>query len=92
MMFHQPAQRLSSERAIGNDAGIAGPVADFPGLADGLPGGQGLLIKAFEVAPAPDPFFEDGLEGEWIKHDRTAALQAAVGCFSTKRPCARNLA
>ena len=35
VILHEPVQIFSRERAVGNDAGVAGAVADFPRFADG---------------------------------------------------------
>ena len=68
VMLHQPAQIFSGERPVGNHARGFGPVGDFPRFADGNTGWQGLLVQPFQIAPAPDAFFENGLEHQWIKH------------------------
>jgi hypothetical protein len=67
VMFHQPLQVLARERAVGDDADIAGAIGNFPGLADGRVGRQFFLVKAFQIAPAPDALFEDGVKCEWIE-------------------------
>jgi hypothetical protein len=42
VMFHEPAQIFSGERTVGDDAGVAGPVTDFPRFADERAGGSFL--------------------------------------------------
>ena len=34
VLLHQPAQSLAGQRSVGDDAGVTGPVADFPGFPD----------------------------------------------------------
>ena len=75
-MFHQPAQILSGERSVRNHARAFGPVGDFPRFADGNDGRQGLSVKSFQIAPAPDAFFENGLERKRIKHGKNVEVKA----------------
>ena len=70
MIFHEPAQIFSGERAVGDDAGVAGPVGDFPRFADDRAGREFFAVKPFEFASAPDAFLENRLESERVKHCR----------------------
>ena len=47
---------------------LKSPVNGLYVCADGNAGWQGLLIKLFQIAPAPDALFENGPEGKGIKH------------------------
>src|SRR3954466_15902374 len=80
-MLHQPAKILPRKRAIGNDAGVAGTIADFPRFADGDAGREMLPVKQFELASTPDAFFENGMEGQRVEHRRHAsALRRELDC------------
>jgi hypothetical protein len=68
MVLHQPAQGLASQLAVHNDAGVAGPVTDFPRFADGFAGRQFLAIKLFDFASAPNAFLENRMENKRIEH------------------------
>ena len=68
MVFHQPAEVFSRQRPVRNHAYTFRPVADFPGLANRDDRRQILVIEPFQVAPAPDAFFENRLEGQRVKH------------------------
>src|SRR5438105_2261590 len=68
MLLHQPAQVFARQRPVIDGADIILMVTDFPGLADRNARRQGLVIKLFELAIAPDAFFEDGLKRQWIQH------------------------
>ena len=61
-------QIFPRQRAVGDNADVARPVADFPRFADGRARRQIFFVKPFEVAPAPDAFLEDGMKGERIEH------------------------
>ena len=52
-LLHQPMQRFAAQRPARNDALVAGPVADFPGLAYRDARRERLAVKGLEVAPAP---------------------------------------
>ena len=104
VILHEPTQVLAGQRPVGDDADVARPVADFPRLADRHARRQRLVVKALQLAPAPDALLEDGPEGEGIEHSdldsepadspvsQPAVVSAAAGCFSLKCPKARNLA
>src|ERR1051325_8849559 len=66
-MAHQPAQILSGQRPIGDDADAFRPVGDFPRFTDGDFGWKRLAIEAREIAPAPDALFEDGMEDQGVE-------------------------
>ena len=68
VILHQPAQIFSSQRAVGDDAGVAGPVTDFPRFANDGAGRTFLGVEAFEFASAPDAFLESRLKSERIEH------------------------
>jgi len=70
VIFHKPTEVLAGKRAIGNDTGVAGPVADFPRFTDGLVGRQLLAVEPRQIAPAPDALLENRTEGEGIQHGR----------------------
>ena len=95
MIFHEPAQIFSGKRAVGNDAGVAGPVADFPRFADGRAGRQFFPVEPFDFTSAPNAFLENRMKSERIKHCdyavvATEATPFVTGSFFSKKwPCAR---
>ena len=56
-------QIFARQRAIGNDADVAGTVADLPGLANSGQWRQRLMVEALQLASTPHAFFEEGMEG-----------------------------
>src|SRR5581483_217778 len=70
MIFHEPAQVLACERPIGNETDIARPVRYFPGFANRDTGRDRFAVKPLQVAPAPEPLFEDRLKDQRIEHGR----------------------
>ena len=68
VILHEPTQVLAGQRPVRNDAHVTGPVADFPRLPDRHARRQRLVVKALQLAPAPDALFEDRPEGEGIEH------------------------
>ena len=51
----------AGERAIGNDAHIAGAIAYFPRFTNGRAGGQRFRIERFQFPAAPDSLsYADG--------------------------------
>jgi len=46
MIFHEPAEVLVRQGAVGNHAGIARAIGNLPGFADGHAGREGFLVKA----------------------------------------------
>ena len=103
-IFHQPVQIFSRELAVGDDAHVAGAVADFPRLTDGFAGRRIFLEEAFQLASAPDALLEDGVKRQRIELHGDAVAGAGAAdflrevlngepvAFSVKWPCARNLA
>src|SRR5262245_13127707 len=77
--FHQPVQVLACESSVGYHADISGPIADLPGFANRNVWGQCFAIQPFKVAPAPHPFFENGLKGEWVKHPGNSGSRLHLG-------------
>ncbi len=67
VIFHQPAQIAARQRAVGNHAGVARPVGNFPRFADRRARRQWLVVKALQIAPAPDAFLENRRERKGIK-------------------------
>ena len=68
VVLHQPAEVMSCKRTIGDDAGGAGAVSDFPGFSYTLARWQGFGIECFQHTPAPDALVKNRLEGERIEH------------------------
>src|SRR5881628_781019 len=66
-MAHQPAQILSGQRPVGDDADAFRPVGDFPRFTDGDFGRERLAIKPRQFAPAPNALFEDGMEDQGVE-------------------------
>src|SRR5579871_4161872 len=67
MMPHEPAEILAGERAIGDDAGVVGPIRNLPGLAYDGSGWKLLLVECLQLAPTPDAFLENRIKSERIK-------------------------
>jgi len=68
VLLHQPMKIFSCQGAIRDDTNVAAwSIADFPRFTNGFLGRERLIVKAFEVAPAPDALFEEGAEGEGIE-------------------------
>ena len=67
VLLDELVERLTGDRAVGDDGLGFEPVADFPRLADALAGGNGFAI-AGEGVTAPNAFDEDWVKLEWIKH------------------------
>ena len=68
VIFHEPAEVFAGERAVGDDAHAFGAVGDFPRLADGDAGREGLAVKLRQLAPTPDALFEDRVKSERVEH------------------------
>jgi hypothetical protein len=67
IMFHEPAQIFAGERAVEDDAFVAGTIGNFPGFADGFAGGERLGKEAFQLATAPDALLKKGLKDEGVE-------------------------
>ena len=70
VMLHQPAQVAASQRTVGDDAGVAGTVADFPRFADEFARRKGFAVEALQVAGAPDTLLETRLKRERVEKRR----------------------
>src|SRR5258708_7613971 len=67
-MLRKPMQVFARQRPIGNDAQVAGTVADFPGFSDWHAGRQRFAVKLGQPPPAPDPLLENRMKGHRVKH------------------------
>ena len=78
VMCHQPAQVFPRQRTVGDDAHIPGPVADLPRFANGPFRWQRFAVKPFQIAPAPDAFFENRLKGQRIEHGADSLCKVMI--------------
>src|SRR3954467_4856210 len=61
---------LALQWPISDYTDIAGPITDFPRFADWASRRDAFAIEFFQLATAPNPLLEDGLENKRIKHEQ----------------------
>src|SRR5436309_3475279 len=68
MMLHEPMQVFAGQRTVRDHADVAGPVAELPRFANRQSGRQRLMVDLLELAPTPDAFLKNRMEGQRIEH------------------------
>ena len=80
------------KRTVGDDALVAGPVGDLPGLADGQCPGADLAVQRLETSSAPDSLLEDGMKGEGIQHQQVDGMIPSIHSLSFQSDDSREAA